>query len=117
MTLIERLRKVGKDYDFHDNALIYEAADAIEALQAENEQWKVDFNEMKIDHDALAAKLVPLTDAEISLMAHNEDDGDWNSLGYRGCWHRGYFAGARAIEAAHGIQAIDAAKGGQHEDA
>ena len=79
------------------------------------DKWAKDF--ARAVEAAILAKLVPLTDAEISLMAHNEDDGDWNSLGYRGCWHRGYFAGARAIEAAHGIQAIDAAKGGQHEDA
>ena len=86
MTLIERLRKVGKDYDFHDNALIYEAADAIEALQAENERLKEAVAEFKKpgegdsligtaarilnvkliqERDALAAKLVPLeADAE-----------------------------------------------------
>jgi len=33
MNTIEKLRSVGQDYDFHDNALIYEAADTIESLQ------------------------------------------------------------------------------------
>lgn len=56
--------------------------------------------------------LIALTDEEISLMAHNEDEGDWNDLRCRDCWHEGYKAGARATEAARGIQ-----KGGQHEDA
>ena len=32
--IVERLRSVGKDYDFHDNAYIYEAADEIERLRA-----------------------------------------------------------------------------------
>jgi len=45
----------------------------------------------------------PLTDEKISLMAHNEDEGDWNDLRYRDCWHKGYKAGARASEAEHGI--------------
>ncbi len=39
-----------------------------------------------------------LTDEEISLMAHNEDEGDWNNLHFRDCWHKGYMAGARAAE-------------------
>ena len=49
------------------------------------------------------AKREPLTDEQISLMAHNDDEGDWNHLTYRDCWHEGYKAGARAIERAHGI--------------
>jgi len=48
--------------------------------------------------------LVSLTDSEISLMAHNEDEGDWNDLRYRDCWHKGFLDGARAIEDAHGIE-------------
>ena len=31
--LVKRLRAVGRDYDFHENALIYEAADRIEELE------------------------------------------------------------------------------------
>lgn len=41
-----------------------------------------------------------LTEQEISLLAHNIDDGDWNDLNYQKCWHEGYVAGARAIESA-----------------
>lgn len=32
--IVERIRSVGRDYDFHENALIYEAADEIERLRA-----------------------------------------------------------------------------------
>ncbi len=38
--IVERLRNVGRDYDFHENALIYEAADEIERLRAENERLR-----------------------------------------------------------------------------
>lgn len=31
--IVERIRSVGRDYDFHENALIYEAADEIERLR------------------------------------------------------------------------------------
>jgi hypothetical protein len=30
--IVGRIRNVGRDYDFHENALIYEAADEIERL-------------------------------------------------------------------------------------
>jgi hypothetical protein len=43
-------------------------------------------------------KWVGLTEDEISLMAHNDDDGDWNDPRYRSCWLKGYFDGGRAIE-------------------
>lgn len=49
------------------------------------------------------AKREPLTDEQIDLMAHNDDEGDWNHWTYRDCWYEGYKAGARAIERAHGI--------------
>jgi hypothetical protein len=39
-----------------------------------------------------------LTTDQISLMAHNEDCGDWNDLAYRDIWHKGYMAGALAAE-------------------
>jgi len=32
--LAKQLREVGRDYDFHENALVYSAADRIEALEA-----------------------------------------------------------------------------------
>jgi hypothetical protein len=54
---------------------------------------------------ALPAKpLIAMKDVEISLMAHNEDPGDWNDLHYRDCWIKGFETGARSIEEAHGIQ-------------
>lgn len=45
----------------------------------------------------------PLTDEQISLEACNEDEGDWNSLAFKDCWHDGFNKGARATERAHGI--------------
>ena len=40
-----------------------------------------------------------LSDEQISLMAFNDDPGDWNNLAFRDCWVNGYKTGARAIEA------------------
>lgn len=39
-----------------------------------------------------------LGDEQISLMAFNDDPGDWNNLAFRDCWVNGYKTGARAIE-------------------
>ena len=39
-----------------------------------------------------------LSDEQISLMAFNDDPGDWNNLAFRDCWVDGYKTGARAIE-------------------
>ena len=36
--LVERLRAVGKDYDFHDNSLIYEAAARIASLETQRDE-------------------------------------------------------------------------------
>ena len=44
--LVKRLRDVGRDYDFHENALVYSAADRIEALTAENERLRAALREM-----------------------------------------------------------------------
>ena len=35
--IVESLRSVGKDYDFHENAYIYEAANEIERLRSRSE--------------------------------------------------------------------------------
>ena len=40
-----------------------------------------------------------LSDEQISLMAFNDDPGDWNNLAFRDCWVNGYETGARAVEA------------------
>lgn len=40
-----------------------------------------------------------LTDEQIRLMAHNDDEGDWSDLRLRSCWHEGYLEGARSAEA------------------
>ena len=39
-----------------------------------------------------------LTDEEIRLMAHNDDDNDWDDLHHKYVWHKGYLEGARAVE-------------------
>jgi hypothetical protein len=38
---------------------------------------------------------VGLTDDAIDLMAHNSDEGDWNSLIYRDLWTKGYLQGVK----------------------
>ena len=40
-----------------------------------------------------------LSEDQISLMAFNDDPGDWNNLAFRDCWVDGYQTGVRAIEA------------------
>jgi hypothetical protein len=40
--IVERLRNVGRDYDFHENALIYEAAGKIERLLEHIAQQQLD---------------------------------------------------------------------------
>ena len=128
--LIEQLRT---DAIFDNTTLGNEAADAIEALQAENERLKVErernLDSIRVNNeiigkknaeiDALAAKLVPLTDAQI-IAAYEDYCGyargffeadELHDL-LDGRAHSGvsdFIAGCKA--------AIDAAKGGQHEDA
>jgi hypothetical protein len=90
-------------------------ADAIEAQQAEldhamqdSQHWCDKYTALRAERDALAAKLVPLTDEQIADLhryAYTTGKAFTTIEVYT------YFA--RAIEAAHGIQA----KGGQHEDA
>jgi hypothetical protein len=46
----------------------------------------------------------PLSDERVSLIAHNIDDYDWNSLGFKESWHKGFVAGFRAAEDAHNIR-------------
>lgn len=54
--LIQRLRGVGHDYDFHDNALIYEAADALEKHQNEATAWEVTVDNLKAEIETLKAQ-------------------------------------------------------------
>jgi hypothetical protein len=41
---------------------------------------------------------VGLTDEEMRLMCHNDDDGDWNDLQQRRVWRETYLAGAKAAQ-------------------
>ena len=50
--LVSHLREVGRDYDFHENALVYEAADRIEALTAENERLREALETIAEERDA-----------------------------------------------------------------
>ena len=50
-------------------------------------------------HEAIAImrkEPEPISDAEISLMAQNDDPGDWNCLSFRDAWHEGYRKGFKA---------------------
>ena len=67
--------------------------------------------EAKSAKEAIRAKLrevlerKPLTDVDVQLEAHNEDDFDWNDLGHKKTWHEGFAAGFRAAECTHKIGA------------
>ena len=47
----------------------------------------------------------PLTDVDVQIEANNEDDFDWNDLGHKKTWHKGFAAGFRAAECTHKIGA------------
>ena len=53
----------------------------------------------KVEQVKPVAPVRPMSDEQISLMAHNEDQGDWINLRLRDSWHEGYMKGFRAAEA------------------
>ena len=61
--------------------------------------------------EAIRAKLrdvlerKPLSDTGVNLMAHNLDEGDWDSLVNRNCWLIGFQQGFREAEKHHQIGA------------
>lgn len=63
------------------------------------------------ESEAIRAKLrdvlerKPLSDTDVSLMAHNLDEGDWDSLVNRDCWLSGFQQGFREAEKHHQIGA------------
>ena len=63
------------------------------------------------ESEAIRAKLrevlerKPLTDVDVQIEANNEDDFDWNDLGHKKTWHKGFAAGFRAAECTHKIGA------------
>jgi predicted nuclease with TOPRIM domain len=139
MTLIERLRELQNSNVLTTLRLIAgEAADAIEALQAENELLKgyrdrslelataynnaqenieqinthrehiLDVNDkLQAERDALAAKLVPLTDSACAAFAKE----------YLEAWEDGMAGDSYLRRMAEDALKLDAANGGQHEDA
>ena len=46
-----------------------------------------------------------LSDTDVNLMAHNLDEGDWDSLVNRNCWLGGFQQGFREAEKHHQIGA------------
>lgn len=102
-------------------ALLQQALDALETVSA-IDMWagviphtndRIDDAKYKATKaiEALRAELVkpeqpvqePLTDIKVSLLAHNEDPGDWNTLHCRGCWFKGFLRGVKVAEEEHGI--------------
>ena len=71
------------------------------------ESWDVQCSK----YEAIRAKLrevlkrKPLSDVDVQIEAHNEDDFDWNDLGHKRTWHEGFSAGFRAAECTHKIGA------------
>ena len=145
MTLIERL------YKSHDaETLCADAARAIEKLQAENERLKTEYGnacklvadmhaaaigqavgpirgvvedvtDVRLESDALAAKLATLTECAKRLVDH----ADFQLGGILSADSKAKDIPSRAVSqvksrhlaALRDLVAIDAAKGGQHEDA
>ena len=48
----------------------------------------------------------PLTDEQISLIAHNIDSNDWNDLNFKECWHEGFKVGFREAEIEYNIKGV-----------
>jgi DNA segregation ATPase FtsK/SpoIIIE-like protein len=152
MTLIEQLRAIAWQDEAHSSDLYDKAADAIQALQAENERieselnaavanwssmetslvdWRNKCRKAEAERDALAAKLVPLTDEHIKAAHICHQAGRVSVSMVQRKLATGYnraqqlvteIVSARLVDglevaglpnSAHGIQA----KGGQHEDA
>ena len=140
MTLIERLFQVSEQRDNEANRLCLEAANAIEALQAENERlkeklesWKDECHrvqalfeketlrasELHESRDALAVKLVTLTDMQKQYAKRYRfafiESPEWT---YAVCkWDGSDWLPISNEDEVELDAAIDAAKGGQHEDA
>ena len=126
MTLIERLFQVSEQRDNEANRLCLEAADAIQTLQAERDHAMQDSQHWADKHLALQAKLATLeADAEryrwlrdpttdVSLVLDKRTSWvppDENVPGVGG-YHTYEYRAGDELDAA-----IDAAKGGPHEDA
>ena len=102
----ERMRGVREQtvkdlFDYQVRIAELEAENAQLHEQNETQRYEIQALEEKVAE--LRGKRVALSDGQISLMAHNIDEGDWNSLHYKECWYKGFMEGARATEAAHGI--------------
>lgn len=74
-------------------------------IEQEPVTWSGGYPELRPrkHHDTHPPQRKPLTDTEVSLVAHNEDPEDWNSLEFRECWHEGFVVGFRAAEECHKI--------------
>jgi len=133
--LIQRLRDSSARHDKEADRLCKEAADVIEALQAENERLKADiqthqrsFAALKADTDALAAKLVPLAkngkdayqklqQAAAQIVSAQSEPSRWGCVGPDAqdiAWDK-FNELANSVCLAMDSPPIDAAKGGQHD--
>ena len=90
-----------------------EAADALEAAQAENAQWRVDFKEMLIERDAALARLAELEKQEPVGFVESAVRG---AGGFHACLRQGVFvpaganlyaaAGAPPVQPVQGLQSV-----------
>ena len=84
--LIQRLRGVGHDYDFHGNALICEASDALEKQQVEIERLKIQWAKLSEavyllsegnvtlikERDSLKVQINELASAHSNVLREND---------------------------------------------
>lgn len=68
--LIEKLRSVGHDYDFHENALVYEAANWLQAQASALAQRQEDIRELGTEVAALN-QLLQIERAQRASYAHS----------------------------------------------
>ena len=90
--LDQQLRAVGKDYDFHDNALIFAAADRIEQLQEELAQAH---NEIPRLRSELANSILKRNKVEEELARYKKEataivesnSQNWKGMSGAVAWH------------------------------
>ena len=69
LALVRRTALAQENQLDHETAgVLAQAADALKAAQAENEQWKVDFKELLIERDSALARLAELSKQEPAIF-------------------------------------------------
>ena len=92
-------------------------ADALEAAQAENAQWRVDFKEMLIERDAALARLAEIEKQE-PIYQYQRADGGWIDQTKNGYDYNVRYGAAtvRILYAAAGASPVEPSESVEHRD-